>query len=187
MEIHKSHSKNDLIDVINLFGLPVIFSHQDNKKDLQQKLIESIDEDYKVKENYYNVKTKDDVKKFLLKRNPKKTLTIKEKKDLMDICKSIINYCKSGYRLDLSIKYDTIQDIIDDMDYIKRFGEIPSVRRACRLMNGDLKVAGIRFNPIIPPNIQASLDNKIGHNKGYFYRVSIRKSTPENPIIVYFD
>ena len=32
MEIHKSHSKNDLIDVINLFGLPVIFSHQDKSK-----------------------------------------------------------------------------------------------------------------------------------------------------------
>ena len=38
MEIHKTHSKNDIIDIINIFGLPVIFSHQDNKKDLQKKV-----------------------------------------------------------------------------------------------------------------------------------------------------
>ena len=187
MEIHKSHSKNDIIDIINLLGLPVVFSHQDNKKDLQQKIRDLMLKDFEVKKNYYNIGNKNDLIKFFKKKNPKKILSIKEKRDVMDICKCIVNYCKNNYRLDLSAKYDTIQDIIDDMDYIKQFGEIPSVRRACRLMNGDAKVNGLRFNPQIPPNIQKILDDKICHQKGHFYQVSIRKSTPENPVIVYFD
>ena len=187
MEIHKSHSKNDIIDIINLLGLPVIFSHQDNKKDLQQKIKDVIHKDFQIKKNYYNIQNKDDLIKFFKKKNPKKILSVREKRDLMDICKCIVNYCKNNYRLDLCVKYDTIQDIIDDMDYIKKFGEIPSVRRACRLMNGDPKMNGQRFNPVIPPNIQKILDDKTQHSKGNFYHITIRKSTPENPVIVYFD
>jgi hypothetical protein len=187
MEIHKTHSKNDIIDIINLLGLPVVFSHQDNKKDLQQKIRDLMEKEFEVKTNYYNIQNKQDLIKFFKKKNPKKILSIKQKRDVMDICKCIVNYCKNNYRLDLSVKYDTIQDIIDDLDYVKQFGEIPSVRRACRLMNGDPKVNGLRFNPVIPPNIQKVLDDKAQHSKGLFYHVTIRRSTPEEPIIVYFE
>ena len=38
--IEKSHSKNDLIDLINTLDLRVVFSHQDNKKSIQDKLID---------------------------------------------------------------------------------------------------------------------------------------------------
>ncbi len=37
MIIDKSHSKADLIDLINLLELKIEFSHADNKKDIQDK------------------------------------------------------------------------------------------------------------------------------------------------------
>ena len=37
MLIHKSHSKTDLIDLINHINLKVVFSHQDNKRNIQTK------------------------------------------------------------------------------------------------------------------------------------------------------
>ena len=57
--IHKSHSKNDLIDIINHLGLPVVFSHQDNKKNIQDKIKLSMKEDFKIKKNYFNIDDKD--------------------------------------------------------------------------------------------------------------------------------
>ena len=43
--IHKSHSKTDLIDLINDLLLDIHFSHQDNKKNLQDKFIEFMKEE----------------------------------------------------------------------------------------------------------------------------------------------
>jgi len=38
MIIHKSHSKLDLLEIINDLDLKIVHSHQDNKKDIQEKL-----------------------------------------------------------------------------------------------------------------------------------------------------
>ena len=63
--IHKSHSKNDLIDIINHLNLPIIFSHQDNKKDIQDKFKNLLSEKFEIKDNYYNIKNKDGLKKYI--------------------------------------------------------------------------------------------------------------------------
>ena len=80
-----------------------------------------------------------------------------------------------------------MKDLQDDMDYIKQFGDIPSVRRCCRLMNDDMKMNGIKFNPLISPQIQRDLDQKKVMKKNYVIPLTIRFATKENPIIVSFD
>lgn len=184
--IHKSHSKNDLIDIINHLGLPVVFSHQDNKKNIQDKIKISMKEDFKIKKNYFNIDDKDQLIVYLEKQNPRKTLTTKEKNDVMSISKFIINYCKSGYDIDCS-KYNELQEIIDDMDYIKQFGDIPSVRRCCKLLKDDVKLEGMTFKPYISPQVQKTLDDKKTSKSVSLCNIKIRRSTPEDPIIVYFD
>lgn len=187
MIIHKSHSKNDLIDLINDIELKVVFSHQDNKKSIQDKLLEYIlKEKLDINKNYYNIENKDGLIKFLQYKNPKKILNIKEKKNLMNICKHIIGYCKNEYDLEYS-KYKNIKDLQDDMDYIKQFGDIPSVRRACRLMNKDPKFKDIKFNPLISPQLKKELDEKIVVKKTNMIALKIRKSTPDDPIIIHFN
>jgi len=186
IHIHKSHSKNDLIDLINHLGLKIVFSHQDNKKDIQNKIREYLSKEVEIKKNYFNIDDKDQLKVFLDKQNPKKLLTTKEKNDVMNIAKFIINYCKAGYDIDCS-KYNNIKEIIDDMDYIKQFGDIPSVRRCCKLLLDDVKLNGTTFKPYISPQVQKTLDDKKTFKSVHYCNIKIRRSTPEDPIILYFD
>ena len=97
MIINKTHSKTDLIELINDIGLPIVFSHQDNKRDIQAKYHEMLKKSFPIKHNFYKIETIDGLKNYLENTNPKKTLSIKEKQNVMLLCKHIINYCKNGY------------------------------------------------------------------------------------------
>ena len=59
MIIHKSHSKTDLIDLINHINLRVVFSHQDNKRNIQDKLYELLETQFIIETNFYNIINKD--------------------------------------------------------------------------------------------------------------------------------
>ena len=166
MIIHKSHSKLDLLEIINELNLKIVHSHQDNKKDIQVKLIhfcENQKEDFLFPiNNIYHTKNYYDLKWYLLNPNPKKKISIKEKKTVMFIAKNIINYCLHGKVLEWSPYYKEHQQIQDDLDYIKQFGDIPSVRRACSLMNLTLTPEN-HFHPLISPQVQAKIIIKKSH------------------------
>lgn len=187
IRIDKTHSKTDLTDLINNLNLKIRFSHQDNKKDIQDKLLLALkNKKLTVEENFYGIKNRDDLISYLKNQNPKKMLSIKEKADVMKICKSIIQYCKNDFDLSCC-DYDSQKQIEDDMDYIKQFGDISSVRRCCRLLKDDVKMCGKKFIPLISPQVQKMLDEKNKIRKIYPYKLTIRYSTPENPIIVHFE
>lgn len=186
MMIHKSHSKTDIIELINNLDLKVVFSHQDNKKDIQNKLVELLCTPITIKPNFYNIENKDGLIHFLSNINPKKTLSIKEKNNVMILCKHIIQYCKNNYDLEHS-KYNTLKELQDDMDYVKQFGDIPSVRRCCRLINNDPKFSGCKFTPLISPQAQKELDDKKTVNTKTLNILKIKRGTREHPIVVYFD
>jgi hypothetical protein len=174
--IHKSHSKTDLIDIINFCGIPVVFNHSDNKKSLQSKIIKVITSQptFKLKDkNHYRLDTMTDVKYYLSKMNPKKTLTIKEKAEVMRIAKGLIYYATHGFDMKITNYKDT-QSILDDMLYIKGFGDIPSVRRACRLMKSDSKFYGQSFEPLVSPQVQRELDEKKIMKQQIFTNVTIK-------------
>ena len=184
--IHKSHSKNDLCDLINILNLPIVFSHQDQKKDLQLKLIFYLSTTkIKFEDNYYGIKNRDDLVCYLKNKNPKKMLNIKEKSAVMKICKQVIQYCKNDFDLSCC-EYETLKELTDDMDYVKQFGDIPSVRRCCRLLKEDVKILQ-SFKPLISPQMKKDLDEKFKIKKVYPYKLSVKHSTPESPIIVLFD
>ena len=156
MIIHKTYSKTDLIEIIIDLELPVVYSHQDDKAQIHQKLKECLKTEFPIAPNFYKIENKDQLINYIESHNPKKILTIKEKQDVMKICKKIIQYCKSNYDI-TATDYLTQRDIIDDLDYIKQFGDIPSVRRCCRLMNMDVKCGGLTFKPLISPQVQKIL------------------------------
>ena len=96
--IHKSHSKTDLIDLINYLGLNIIFNHSNNKKELHQKMNDFLETttDSFFQANHFNLDTPGHLKGYLIRANPKKTLSIKEKQDVMgiSICPPIIKIPK---------------------------------------------------------------------------------------------
>ena len=163
--ISKTHSKLDLLEIINDLNLPIVHSHQDNKKDIQEKLksfCEKEDDFIFKKENIYHIKNYYDLKCYLININPKKKISIKEKKQVMFIAKNIINYCLHGKVLDWSPYYNEHQQINDDLHYVKQFGDIPSVRRACYLFNLTLTPEN-HFHPLISPQVQAKMVIKKSH------------------------
>ena len=169
MIIHKSHSKTDLIDIINFCNLPIIFNHSDNKKSLHKKYQDLFksqiafgkQENIRIESNHFRITNLHGLQVYLVKPNPKKQLTIKEKTDVMLIAKSIIYYATHKYDIFISPHYEDTQTILDDMLYIKGYGDIPSVRRACRLMNDDPKFKGHVFNPLISPQVMKNIENKV--------------------------
>ena len=185
MIIHKSHSKTDLIEIINDLDIPIVFSHQDNKADIHRKFKQCDFKKWKPKSNFHNISNVDALLVYLENQNPKKSLSIKEKQQVMILCKQIINYCKCNYDITVT-KYNNMRELIDDMDYIKQFGDIPSVRRCCRLINLDPKIK-TEFVPLISPQVQKNLDEKKTIKKGTMSDFKIRWSTPENPIVLTFD
>ena len=80
--ISKTHSKLDLLEIINDLNLPIVHSHQDCKADIQEKLksfCEKEDDFIFKKENIYHIKNYYDLKCYLINVNPKKKISIKEK------------------------------------------------------------------------------------------------------------
>lgn len=190
MLIHKSHSKTDLIYLINELNIPVIFSHSDNKKSLHDKLKSMFDKSFEInnKDNVYQIKNDIDLKSYLINPNPKKSLSVKEKNDLMSLCKNIIFYCKNNYDIEKSAYYETEQQIKDDMDYIKQFGDIPSVRRCCRLMNLQLPLKN-HYVPLISPQMQKKLKEKASCSQVIYNKLKIKTMADNGgkPFIVKFD
>jgi len=166
MIIHKSHSKTDLIDLINILNIKIVFNHSDNKTDIQEKFVNYLEHQADIdfpENNYYNIYNISELKDYVINENPKKILNVKEKNNIMNICKKIITYCNDDYNLENSC-YESLKDIIDDMDYIKQFGDISSVRRVCKLMNKNPLCDNI-FNPLISVSVRKELDSKKTSNK----------------------
>ena len=158
MKIHKTHSKADLISLINTINIPVIHSHAHNKKDIQNILAETFEKDITYEDNVYKIKDSRDLKLYLCNPNPKKSLSVKEKAAIMSVCRKIKDYCNNGYVICKS-NYENEREIEDDMLYILQHGDLPSVRRACRLMNQNV-CATRKYDPIISPQVKRQLEEQ---------------------------
>lgn len=141
-KIHNSHSRKELFDIISVFELPIPNRNEFNKAQIQMKIIETLDYFDKINPDmdYFFIETKEDLIKYLEYPNPHKTLTIKEKDDVMSRCKKIINYSRNNYFL-MPSSYLSFDDVYTDGVHISKHGGIPSVRKAIELLNKDPKLA----------------------------------------------
>ena len=121
------------IDIPNKLDLP--------KKEIQVLLINKLFEIDKIieEDEYFFVKTKDELIEYLSKPNQSKQLTIKEKDNVMLTAKKIIGYCKNSYFL-TPYNYESFDDLLVEANYIAKFGDIPSCRRAINMLNQDPKL-----------------------------------------------
>ena len=122
MRIHNSHSRKELFDIISVFELPISNRNEFNKAQIQMKIIECLE--------YFDK----------INPNPMKTLTIKEKDEVMTRSKKILNYCRNNYYL-MPSSYVSFDDVYNDAVYIAKHGGIPSVRKAIENLNKDPKLA----------------------------------------------
>jgi len=141
MKIHTSHSRKELIQIIQQFKIDIPNCNDLPKKEIQillsNKLVEI--EEIKEEDEYFFVKDKNELLEYLSKPNQSKILTIKEKDQVMLTAKRIISYCKNSYYL-TPYNYETFDDLLKEANYISQFGDIPSCRRAINMLNQDPKL-----------------------------------------------
>jgi len=171
MTWHKSHTRKDLLDIIKLFKLPIEDAEDYNKKILSEKLfhvlyneIDFIEPD----DDYYGIQNLHDLKEYLIKPNQKKILSVKDKNEIMKMSKLIIQYCKVGYCTELSY-FNTMDEIYTESRRLSQFGDIPSVRRMCQMLNKNPHSKEMVI-PVVSKKIQKDLEIKqINSKKSILY------------------
>lgn len=141
-KIHNTHSRKELFDVISIFQLPITNKNDFNKAQIQMRMIECLEYFDKInpEQEYFFIDNKEQLISYLENPNPNKTLTIKEKDDVMARSKKIINYARNNYFL-MPSSYLSFEEVYTDAVHISKYGSIPSVRKAIELLNQDSKLA----------------------------------------------
>lgn len=174
--IHKTHSKKELIHIINIFNIPMAVSPKANKFQIASQLwetISKIDYLYINPHNELMINNLKELRIYLQNQNPKKNLSIKEKENVSFISKKIIHYCNNSYNIEISM-YDNLIDIYNDALFISKNGEMPIVRKSLKLLDGDHnKLFDVK--PKITPMIMRELELKEKlKTKRKYYECKIR-------------
>jgi len=174
MIIHKSHSKNELCKMIDLLGFDISNPKQYKKIDCAGIMVHHINTLDSIEPSLYlpfnNVV---ELKHYLVNANPNKLLSIKEKNAVIHTCKKIKHFCRNGFDISLS-EYKTIDELYRDADYVKKFGAIPSVRKAIRELNEyPNKPKYIDVN--IPLHVEKELEIKSKLRKKNQFKLEVKK------------
>ena len=179
MIIDKSHSKKDIVNLFSKLG--VIIDDELTKG----KIVSDIEKYFE--DVIYNDKIKNctELKEYLKNPSNKQRPTTQQKRDIMFRAKKIIKWAKNDYIFDMETYKDAC-DPYDDIMKIYMWGDLPSVRRACRFYNLSLYCKD-HINPIITEEVEEEMNQNKIIKQQYMYKLQIRFATKENPIIVSFD
>tara|TARA_R110000765_G_scaffold415829_1_gene517198 strand:+ start:1136 stop:1708 length:573 start_codon:yes stop_codon:yes gene_type:complete len=159
--IHKSHSKKDLLDYVNIFHICIGVSIKNNKYEVATTLWDSLSKtDYLLidQDNKLGIKDIVELRNFLIKSNPKKTITIKEKDEFILTAKKIIHYSDNNYNINNSL-FTNRKILYDTAKKMSQYGDIPIVRKAInKLMNDPFILYKIECK--ISPYVQRDIDIK---------------------------
>ena len=179
MFIDKSHSKKDLVALFSKLSINL-----DSKitKSEMTKIIQC-----EFKNCIYNDKIKDhtELLEYLSKPTTKQRPTTQDKNDIMFRCKKLIKWANSSYVLDEDIYQDNDSAYLDCL-FIHKWGDLSSVRRACRLYNVSPYCLG-HVNPTISSEVQEEMEKNRIVKESCCPRLTIKYATKDNPILVSFD
>ena len=153
--LHKSFSKNDMIELIEVFRMEIDY-FDISKINLSNKLLNYINENEIFTPHIeYFINNKDELIDYLSKPNQMKVSTY-QKKEIMYIAKNIILFCKQN-TLHNTIFGNTLE-MIESANYIKYYGDIPTVRRALKLLNQRKITDEIKIE--ISPKVEFEIQKK---------------------------
>ena len=181
--INKSFSKGDMLDIMREFNIDIPNSNNMDKLQLSVKLWAYINNEPEINSNseIYDIKNKEELLNYLSNKNPEKLLSVKEKTKLMTFCKEVIVYCNNGFNIDCS-SFNSIEEIHIPCKDIAIHADIPSVRRAIKLLNNDPKLKD-KIKPIISNKVKKQLELKKKHKVKRYYGLISKQGS----FIVSFD
>ncbi len=179
MLVDKSHSKKDIVTLFKKHGVII------DDKLSKGNIIKDIDlymKDFKFNNNINN---ETELKDYLKNISPKQRPNTQIKNQIMFKAKKIIKWGKNDYIFD-GATYSNSEDPYNDIMSIYMWGDLPSVRRACRMYNNSIFCKN-HINPVITAEVEEELNNNKFIKQQIMYRLTIRRATEENPILVTFD
>ena len=158
--INKTFSKGDMLEIISTFGIDIPNANHMDKLRLSIALWSELGNLSEVPEDneIYMIKNLSELKQYLQNSNPDKVLSVKQKQKIMRFCREVIVYCNNGFNLDYSI-FNSYEEIHIPMKDISIHGDIPSVRRAIKLLNNDTNLKE-KIEPIISNKMKKQLEKK---------------------------
>ena len=157
--IHPSHSKKDLIEVIEMFELFGIVDYRDmTKEELRVAVWDYVRDIGYIKpdQEYFFVDDASALLKFLNNPSPRQILTSQQLEHITNTCKNLIFYSKQCCHQISASNYTDLDEIIDDAIEVSKNGDLPIVRRALRLLNEDIKI-DVPIEPVITKRIKKKL------------------------------
>ena len=159
--IHKSHSKKNLLDYMKELKICIGVSIKNNKYEVATTFWEMLSKtDYLLidPDNSLQIKDINELRKFLITSNPKKTISIKEKNEEILRAKKIIHYCDNNYNISNSL-FTSRRILYEEAKLNSIHGDIPIIRKANKkLMKDPFKLYTIQ--PKISPLVQRDLNIK---------------------------
>tara|TARA_R110000744_G_scaffold114403_1_gene213947 strand:+ start:1036 stop:1575 length:540 start_codon:yes stop_codon:yes gene_type:complete len=179
MLIDKTHSKKDIILLFKNHGVKI------DPKLSKAQIVNSLDSKFKELQFNERIKNISEFNDYLKTPTPQQRPNTQQKTEIMFKAKKIIRWANGSY-LNSGKIYSTDIESYDDIMSIYMWGDLSSVRRACRLYNLNLRSKN-HVNPILSYEVQEELNNNKILKQTYSYELEIRFSTKENPIIISFD
>ena len=152
MLIHKSHSKKEIIKIFR--SIEVCIDPSCTKRE--------ICENFKDHEKYakYNndIQNLSELINILKSKSNKRRISVETKREIMLNSKKIISFCKN-YHIYNESTFNNQIDLYNAVLFIHPYGDIPSVRRACKLYN-ESPMQLNHINPILSKETIELLEEK---------------------------
>jgi len=159
--INKSFTKKDLVDIIKAYDIPIDDPKQYNKNELSTTLTEILqDEDYQISfsSDYPEFFKNEDLIQYLSNPKSNEELNYKEKSEMIQKAKKLINYSRNGYMLSFT-DYLSHDAIYQDGIIVANHCDIPTCRRAIDELNKDPKIRN-KIEKQISPKVAKTLQQK---------------------------
>ena len=159
MAIHKSFTKKDLLEIIYTYDIPIEDPKSFNKSELGIELENQLESfDLQFHPDYPDFYKTIDLQRYLLNQKSNEELNYKEKGDMIQKAKKIINYCRNGFMISFT-EYFSIDEIYQDAIIVSNHCDIPTCRRAIDEFNKDPKIRE-KLEMKISPKMKKILDQK---------------------------
>ena len=168
--IHKTFTKKDLLEFIDIYEIDIEDPKSLSKKDLQTELeeyLEKMTDDLPFSTEYDFV-TPEDLLMYLQNEKPNLDLNYREKGEMISLAKKVIHYCRNGYSIAFT-QFTEIDEIYQKGILLANHGDIPTCRRAVTELNNDPKIRNkieIKISPKVQQELkQKQIDkNSLGYN-----------------------
>jgi hypothetical protein len=157
--IHKTFTKKDLLEFVEIYEMEIEDPSSLSKKDLQIK----IDDYLQLSDNLafstqYDFSSPEELLQYLQNQKPNIELNYREKGEMITLAKRILKYTRNGFSIAFS-DFNDIEEIYQKGIVLANHGDIPTCRRSVEELNKDQKIRN-KIEIQISSKIKKDLEQK---------------------------